>query len=96
MEFFIAIGWDAPDSREKRPAIRPQLLAYWKEWEDQGRIQIAGPMTDFAGSLFIVQAPSRADVEAKIRNDPYVQAGIFVRTEVHPFKPSLPASVWQK
>ncbi len=91
---FVLIGWDAPGSREKRPAARPDHLAYWKPWDDAGRILLAGPMTDFAGSLFIVEADSEEEACRKIEADPYVKAGVFERTEVHPFKPVLPAKSW--
>jgi len=87
---FVAIGWDAPGSPEKRPAVRPDHLAYWKDWDDAGRVLVAGPMTDFAGSLFIVEAATQGEVEAKIGADPYLKAGVFGRVEVHPFKAVLP------
>lgn len=91
---FVAIGWDGPDSKEKRPGARPDHLAHWKPWADGGRIIIAGPMTDFAGSLFIVEAESLEEVQAHFAADPYIAAGIFVRTEVHPFKGTLPEGRW--
>lgn len=93
--YFVLIGWDTPDSKEKRPAARPDHLAHWKPWDDEGRILLAGPMTDFAGSLFIVEADSQDEAANHIANDPYVKAGVFERTEAHPFKPVLPAKTWQ-
>ncbi|MCC5876823.1 MAG: hypothetical protein JJU11_11440 [Candidatus Sumerlaeia bacterium] len=91
---FVLIGWDTPDSRDKRPAARPDHLAYWKPLDDAGRIQIAGPMTDFAGSLFIAEFETIDEAREKIENDPYVKAGVFGRTEVHPFKGVLPLNKW--
>lgn len=93
---FVIIGWDAPDSREKRPANRPAHLEYWKEWDESGRVLLAGPMTDFAGSLFIVDVETKEIAEEKIRHDPYLKAGVFARTEVHPFKGVMPARVYHK
>ena len=92
---FVVIGWDTTDSREKRPAARPHHLAYWKDWDDAGKVIIAGPMTDFAGSLFIVDVESQEIAQEKIANDPYVKMGVFARTEVHPFKGVLPARTYQ-
>lgn len=89
---FVVIGWDAPDSREERPAVRPKHLEYWSDWDKAGKVIAGGPMTDFAGSLFIVDAADQAEAEAKIANDPYVAAGIFVRTEVHPYVKVLPTA----
>ena len=90
MPLFVLIGWDGPDSKEKRPAARPSHVAYWTPWDTAGKIVLAGPMTDFAGSLFIVDAESEAEARGRIENDPYVAAGIFVRTECHPFKGVFP------
>jgi len=87
---FVVIGWDAPDSRDKRPAARPAHLDHWSGWDRAGRILVAGPLTDFAGSLFIVEAETQEEVERKIAADPYLAAGVFARTEVHPFKKVLP------
>lgn len=92
---FVIIGWDGPDSREKRPDARPHHLAHWKDWDEAGKVLIAGPMTDFAGSLFIVDVESQEVAEGKIADDPYLKRGIFQRTEVHPFKGVLPARTYQ-
>ena len=87
---FIAIGWDAPDSKEKRPDARQAHLEHWSDWDAAGRVLAAGPMTDFAGSLFIVEADTQEEVTQKLQDDPYVAAGVFQKTEVHPFKMVLP------
>lgn len=89
---FVVIGRDVPDSPEKRPAARPAHLAHWKPWDDAGRVVIAGPMTDFAGSLFIVEADTQAEVDAQAKADPYVAEGVFASVEVHAFKAVLPSS----
>lgn len=91
---FVAIGWDAADSKEKRPRVRPDHLAHWKEMDEAGRVVIAGPMTDFAGSLFIVEAESQQAIEAHMAQDPYLLQGVFQRVEVHPFKGVLPSRTY--
>lgn len=91
---FVFIGWDTPDSKEKRPGLRPAHLQHWRDWDDAGRVVVAGPMTDFAGSLFVVDAPDQSVVEAKAAADPYMLGGVFARTEVHPFKGVLPAKTY--
>ncbi len=89
---YVIIGWDAPDSKEKRPAARPAHLTHWNDWDRAGRILIAGPLTDLAGSLFIVDAESQEEVERKAAADPYAAAGVFQRIEVHPFRKVLPTA----
>lgn len=89
---YVLICRDAPDSRNKRPAIRPEHLEYWKPIDEAGKILLAGPMTDFAGSLFILDADSDDQVAEWARNDPYTKGGVFVSHEIHPFKCVLPLS----
>jgi uncharacterized protein YciI len=91
---FVLIGWDAPDSRDKRPGARPAHVEYWKPWDAAGKIVIAGPMTDFAGSLFIVDCDSEQEARQKIENDPYIAAGVFTRVECHPFKGVFPTKTY--
>lgn len=90
----VCIGWDGPDSKEKRPGARPDHVAYWTPWDEAGKIVIAGPMTDFAGSLFIVEVENLEEAQQKIENDPYVAAGVFARTEVHPFRGVFPTKTY--
>jgi hypothetical protein len=56
----------------------------------QGRVVLAGPLTDAAGSLIVIEAASLAEAEAFIKDDPYVVHGIFERFEVHPFSQVYP------
>jgi uncharacterized protein len=89
---FVLIGRDAPNSRETRPAVRPRHLEYWKPLDEAGRIVVAGPMTDFAGSLFILEAENIEAVRVLATNDPYIKEGIFESFEIHPFKAVLPTA----
>lgn len=93
-ETFAVIGHDAPDSREKRPHLRASHLEYWRAHEAHGRIVLAGPMTDFAGSLFVVKADSLAQVSEWMKQDPYVTGGVFESVEVHPFRCVLPIGTY--
>lgn len=94
MTTFVLICRDAPDSRAKRPQVRERHLAYWRPLDEAGRLKMAGPMTDFAGSLFILEAESREEVAALARQDPYRLEGVFEAFEIHPFRPVLPAAVY--
>ncbi len=67
---------------------------------DEGRLLLAGPMpaidspdpgpAGFAGSLIVAEFDSLASAEAWLREDPYVQQGVFARTTVRPFRKTLP------
>lgn len=88
---FVIIGHDARDAKEKRPLHRPAHLAHLEPLSAQGRVVLAGPLTDGAGSLIVVEMDSLAAVWELVARDPYVTNGIFERVEVHPFVKVFPA-----
>ena len=51
---------------------------------------LAGPFTDRAGSLIIIEADSLEEATEFAQSDPYTIHGIFERTVVHPFHQVLP------
>lgn len=82
---FVIIGHDARGAAERRPIHRPAHLAHLEEIAKAGKLILAGPLTDGAGSLIVVDAESQAEVWEAVARDPYVRNGIFERVEVHPF-----------
>lgn len=89
---FVIIGHDARDAKEKRPTHRPAHLAHLEPLSKEGKVILAGPLTDGAGSLIVVEAESLGAVWSLVGRDPYVINGIFERVEVHPFLQVFPAS----
>ena len=87
---FAIIGWDSPEAQDKRPIHRPTHLDRLKKLNEQGKLICAGPFTDKAGSLIIIEADSLGEAEMFAREDPYVLEGVFQHTEVHPFKQIIP------
>ena len=87
---FVIIGHYARDANDRRPATRPAHLAHLEPLAQAGRIVLAGPLTDGAGSLIVVEAASLAEVWDLVGRDPYVTNGIFERVEVHPFTRVFP------
>jgi uncharacterized protein YciI len=79
---------DRPESQDLRLANRPDHLAY--VLENLGVI-VAGPFLGedgetMIGSLIVLDVETRAEAESWARNDPYAQAGLFGRVEIHPWK----------
>jgi uncharacterized protein len=87
---FAILGFDGPHGQARRQIHRPAHLARLEQLESQGRLVLAGPFTDKAGSLILIEADSLADAEAFAKEDPYVIHEIFSRVEVHPFLQALP------
>ena len=87
---FVIIGWDGPDAQRKRPIHRPTHLERLNKLNEQGKLICAGPFTDKAGSLIIIEADSLGEAERFAQEDPYLLEGIFESTEVHPFNQVIP------
>ncbi|MEX5213129.1 MAG: YciI family protein [Nitrospiraceae bacterium] len=87
---FVILGFDGPNGEAGRKIHRPAHLARLEPLDAQGRVVLAGPFTDKAGSLIIIEAESLEEAEAFAQSDPYVQFGIFERVEIHPFMQVFP------
>jgi uncharacterized protein YciI len=89
---FVILGFDGPDGQAKRKIHRAAHLANLAPLDRQGRVVLAGPLTDQSGSLIIIEADSLEEAKQFAQNDPYTVHGIFERVEVHPFMQVLPAT----
>lgn len=90
MSLFVLFCIDKQDALELRLANREAHIAYVRAGD---RVKLGGPLTDDAGamigSMLIVEAADRAEVEAFAAGDPYSVAGLFERVEITPFKATL-------
>jgi len=93
MPLFAVIAHDVPNSIEKRLAVRPRHVARLEKLHAEGRIIVAGPLptshdtppTGFSGSLFVLDFPDRASMDAWFAEEPFVLEGIYASIEVKPF-----------
>ncbi|MEO5344828.1 MAG: YciI family protein [Magnetococcus sp. YQC-9] len=97
---FAIMGEDIPDSLALRLSVRPAHLARIEELNRAGRLLLAGPfpvlegdpagVTGFTGSLIVAEFDSLEACQAWARTDPYVEAGVYARVTIKPFKKVLP------
>lgn len=97
---YAIICEDISNSLEKRKAARPAHLARLQHLKDNGRLLVAGPHpaidndnpgdAGFTGSLIIAEFNSLADAQAWAAADPYIDAGVYAKVHVKPFKKVLP------
>src|SRR2546427_11195834 len=87
---FVILGFDGPDGEAKRKIYRPAHLARMEPLDAQGRVVLAGPLTDKTGRLIVIEAESLADAGAFAREGPYPANGGFERGEGHPFLQAFP------
>lgn len=89
---FVIIGHDSPQGEAKRKIHRAAHLANLESLDKQGRVILAGPLTDKAGSLLVLEFETREEAEDFALQDPYMVHGIFGRVEIHPFLQVFPKS----
>ncbi|MDK2742297.1 MAG: hypothetical protein H8K03_06545 [Nitrospira sp.] len=87
---FVIIGYDSPEGEAKRKVHRPAHLANLEPLDKEGRVVLAGPLTDKTGSLLVLEFETQAEAEEFARNDPYTVQGVFERLEIHPFMQVFP------
>jgi len=97
---YTIISEDVADSLSKRLSARPAHLARLQMLQDAGRLVLAGPHpaldTDnpgeagFTGSLIVAEFDSLAAAQAWAGSDPYIDAGVYAKVTVKPFKKVFP------
>ena len=85
---FALTAYDKPDGLELRRATRAAHLDYWKALGAAITCggPLLGPSGDPVGSLLIFEAADRDAAEGMAAADPYVKAGVFATTAIHPFR----------
>lgn len=93
-------GYDGPDVLEKRTSARSGHLERLAALRDEGRLLVAGPCpaidaddpgpAGFTGSIVIAEFASLDEAQAWAQEDPYVEAGVYARVEVRPFRRVMP------
>ena len=97
--YYAIHAYDAPDSMNKRRAVRPAHLERLKELKQQQRLLMAGPFFNqdtnnpaqggIKGSLIIAEFSDLQTAKEWASADPYVTAGVYQTIEVHAFQPVI-------
>lgn len=90
MSYYVFYCEDAKNVLEKRKSVRPAHLARLEMLSKEGRLLLAGPMTQednmTCGSLIIAAFQNLAEAKAWIAADPYVTAEVYQRVIVKSFQ----------
>ncbi|HEY8219631.1 MAG TPA: YciI family protein [Methylobacter sp.] len=97
---YAIISEDVEDSLEKRLSVRSAHLKRLQELQDAGRLITAGPhpsidsdnpgSAGFTGSLVIAEFDNLDDAQQWANVDPYIEAGVYAKVTVKPFKKVFP------
>jgi len=98
--YYAILCEDVDNSLALRQGARPAHLERIQQLVDAGRLLAAGPHpaadtedpgeAGFTGSLIIAEFDSLEAATAWADSDPYVEAGVFSRVTVKPYKLVLP------
>jgi hypothetical protein len=87
IHLFVLI--DRPGAGDLRHRVRPAHKAYLTQVAD--RIAFAGPLLaddgrTMVGSLLAIDFADRTAAEAWLNGEPFTQAGLYARSEIHAFE----------
>ncbi|MDP5055958.1 YciI family protein [Marinomonas hwangdonensis] len=97
---YSIIGEDVPNSLNDRLEARPAHLARLEVLHNEGRLVLAGPNPSidsdnpgnagFSGSVVVAEFATLEDAQTWADADPYVDAGVYQKVTVKPFKQVFP------
>jgi uncharacterized protein YciI len=97
---YVVISEDVADSLELRMRARPAHLKRLEALQNEGRLVLAGPhpaidsenpgAAGFTGSLIVAEFDSLHDAQRWADTDPYMEANVYAKVTVKPFKKVLP------
>lgn len=98
--WYAIISQDVENSLQKRLSVRPAHIERLQVLKSEGRLLIAGPhpaidsedpgSEGFTGSLVVAEFDSLIAAQDWADKDPYVDAGVYQKVIVKPFKKVLP------
>jgi len=85
---FVIFGIDKPDMAATRAEVMPAHVEYLNDAPI--KLVMSGPLTsddgkDIVGSLYVVEAESRADIDEFCKNDPLIRADVWTYSEIRAF-----------
>ena len=97
---YAIISEDIENSLEKRLSVRPAHVERLQNLKKEGRLVLAGPhpaidnedpgTNGFTGSLIVAEFDSLELAQIWADADPYIEAGVYQKVTVKPFKKVLP------
>lgn len=89
MPYYCVHAFDHPGSLEARRRLRDAHRARLRQHDHPVVVRIGGPLLDdegeMIGSMLVIEAENRAQVEAYLAGDPYVLGGLYRQTAINAF-----------
>ena len=90
MPTFVMIAYDGTDTEapQRRLNARPKHLAFMQSQKEAGIVQLAVALQNEAGtasigSMLVLNVADESQVQAYLKEEPYVQAGVWQHITTH-------------
>jgi uncharacterized protein YciI len=83
MKFATVIEYTT--DKAKIAEVRPVHRKYLDSLKAANKLALSGPFAHDGGALIVYEADSQEEAENLLRNDPFAQAGVFVKWEMNPW-----------
>lgn len=97
---YAIISEDVANSLDRRMSARPAHIARLQDLQNAGKLVLAGPhpahdtenpgAAGFTGSLIVAEFDTLAAASQWADADPYIDAGVYAKVTVKPFKKVFP------
>ena len=94
---YFALFYDTTDDYlRRRPAFRAEHLALAERAHREGKLVLAGALEPPDAALLVFRADDPAEVEAFVREDPYVRNGLVQSWTIRPWTVVIGGDVTQR
>jgi uncharacterized protein len=89
---FLLIAYDGTDegALDRRMSVREEHLSKTAILKKTGEFLFGGAILDdngkMIGSMIVYEFPDRQALDEKLRDEPYMTAGIWQKVEIKPFR----------
>jgi uncharacterized protein YciI len=89
---FILIAYDGedPEALDRRLRVRPDHLNKIEILKESGEYIFGGAILDengkMIGSTILYEFPDRKTMDERLKNEPYMTAGVWKKVTIHPFR----------
>ena len=82
MKFAVVLEYD--QKKDIGAAVAENHHDYLRGFLTDGKLFAAGPFANNLGAVWIMEAASMEMIEAVVKADPFSEAGLFLKWQIHP------------
>ena len=89
---FLLLAYDGtdPEALHRRLSVRDEHLSRISDLKKEGEFLFGGAILDdegkMIGSMIVYDFPNREALDEKLKNEPYINDGVWQKIEIKPFR----------